>query len=312
VTSTLPFGDLAAGSGLTVELPTGDFTTEPEVFAYRRISAGYLPAMGIPLLEGRHLSAHDESDRPNVAVISKSLADRYWPAGSAVGKRFRRNVPGAPPLDITIVGVVGTVQDYGNTPTARLGQTVYVPYVQTPVPKLSVVVQGRGSADSAIAAGLRALRATASGIAAYDLATLERLAWEANATVRLQMVLLTVFAAVAATVAMLGSYGVMSHLVNHRAREMAVRLAIGDSPGGVLRRVLGLNARLAAAGAALGAFVAWQAGSWLQGAVTGIDTDSPSLYLAVLVTTLALTQAASIFPARRAAHTDVQRTLMAG
>jgi len=310
--TVLPFGDLPAGAALTVELPSGEFTRENELFTHRRISPGYLPAMGIPLIEGRHINAEDTAERPHVAVISKALATRYWPGASPLGKRFRRVTPGVPPVDITIVGVVGTVRDNGNTEAARLGQTLYVPFAQNSVRKFSVVVQGRGGIEAAIAAGARVLRRTTPTLAAYDVTTLEKLAWQANATPRLQMVLLTSFAAVATLVAALGSYGVMSQLVNNRSREMAVRLAVGGSPGGVLRLILGQNARLAAAGAALGALGAWAGGNWLQGAVTGIDTKAPGIYLAVLVATLLLTQLASFVPARRAAHMDVQRALTGG
>jgi hypothetical protein len=76
--------------------------------------------------------------------------------------------------------------------------------------------------------------------------------------------------------------------------------------------ILGQNARLAAAGATLGASAAWLGGRWLQGAVNGVDTRSPWIFLAVFAATLLLTQVASLLPARRAANMDVQRTLSGG
>jgi predicted permease len=310
VSNTLPFGDLPTGAALTYETAGGDFTKEPFIFNHRRITVGYPGVMGLPLVRGRHFTAQDDASVPSVALVSQELAGKRWPGADPVGKRFRRTVPGQPPVEITVVGVVGTVRDSGTISPA--GETLYVPFVQNTTRKFSVVVQGRGGVESAVAAGVRALRATAPGLAAYDVMTLEKLAWQANATPRLQMVLLTAFAAVAAGVAGLGSYGVMSQLVNNRAREMAVRLAIGDSPAGVWRRVLGQNARLAALGAVLGATAAWSGGSWLQGVVTGVDTKAPWAYLAVLVATVLLTQIASLLPARRAATMDVQRTLSGG
>lgn len=172
-----------------------------------------------------------------------------------------------------------------------------------------MVVKGRGGVESAVAAGVHALHATAPGLAAYSVTTMERLAWEASATSRLQMVLLSVFALVAVGVALLGSYGVMSELVVNRGRELAVRLAVGESPSSVLRRVLGQNARLAGAGAALGGLAAWEGGRFLQGLVSGVNATAPWTYLAVAVVTLGLTQMACLIPARRAARTDVLQAL---
>jgi len=312
ISNTLPFGDVPTGILLTAELANGEFTKEPEMLGHRRISPDYLAALGVPLIEGRMIMASDTATSPPVAVISKALADKYWPGTSPLGKRFRSLAVGQTSPDITVVGVVGTVRDSGNVPAAHKGETLYVPYAQAPWPKFSVVVHGRSSVEAAVAAGIKALRATAPGLAAYDITTLGKLAWQANATPRLQMVLLTTFAVVAAGVAVLGSYGVMSQLVNNRSREMAVRLAIGDSPAGVLRRVLGQNACLATLGTALGALGAWFWGRWLQGVVTGVDTSAPGYYLAMAVLTVLLTQLATLLPARRAAGLDVQKTLMGG
>jgi len=312
ISNTLPFGDVPSGSLLTAELANGDFTKEPEMLGHRRIDTGYLTALGVPLIEGRMILPTDTAASPAVAVISKALANKYWPGTSPLGKRLRSPAAGQQSPDLTIVGVVGTVRDSGNVPAALKGETLYVPYAQAPWPKFSVVVHGRGGVESAVATGIKALRATATGLAAYDITTLDKLARQANATPRLQMVLLSAFAAVAAGVAALGSYGVMSQLVNNRSREMAVRLAIGDSPGGVLRLILGQNARLAAAGAALGALGAWLGGRWLQGVVTGVDTTAPSYYLAMAALTVLLTQLATLLPARRAAGLDVQKALMGG
>jgi predicted permease len=308
-TSTLPFGDIPAGSSLTVEQENGEFTTEPRIFGYRRVTPDYVRTMGMPLIEGRPLSADDGEGHPNVAVISRSLAQRYWPEGGALGKRFRRTTPGQPPLEITVVGVVGTVRDSGNAEAARTGESLYIPYAQNPMRKFSVVIKGRTSTEAAIAAGVHALRATTPGLAAYSVTTTERLAYEASAVSRLQMALLSAFALVAVGVALLGSYGVMSQLVANRGRELAVRLAVGENPGGVLRRVLGQNARLAGAGALAGSAIAWQGGRFLQALVGGVDAGAPWTYLVAAALTVGLTQLAGLIPARRAAATNVLQAL---
>jgi predicted permease len=308
-TSTLPFGDIPAGSSLTVEQKNGEFTPEPRIFGYRRVTPDYVRAMGMPLIEGRALSADDDESRPTVALISKSLADKYWPESSALGRRFRRTSPGQPPLDITVVGVVGTVRDTGNAEAARTGESIYIPFAQNPMRKFSVVVRGRSTTEAAIAAGVHALHATTPGLAAYAVTTTERLAYEASAVARLQMALLSAFALVAVFVALLGSYGVMSQLVANRGRELAVRLAIGENPAGVLRRVLGQNARLAGAGSLVGGILAWEGGRFLQALVGAVDVRAPWTYLAAVALTVGLTQLAGLIPARRAATTNVLQAL---
>jgi putative ABC transport system permease protein len=306
-TSTLPFGDIPAGASLTVEQKNGEFTTEPRVFGYRRVTPDYLRAMAIPLLEGRPLSTEDDETRPTVGLISKSLAEKYWPDGGALGKRFRRTT--APALEITVVGVVGTVRDSGNAEAARTGESIYIPFAQNPLRKFSVVLRGRSTAEAAIAAGIHALHATTPGLAAYAVTTTERLAYEANAVARLQMTLLSAFALVAVFVALLGSYGVMSQLVANRGRELAVRLAIGENPGRVLRRVLGQNARLAGVGSLAGGLIAWEGGRFLQSLLGGVDAKAPWTYLAAVALTVGLTQLAGLVPARRAATTNVLQAL---
>ena len=233
--------------------------------------------------------------------MSKALADKYWPGRSAIGRKLRR----LPPNDtlVEIVGVVGNVQDAGLGLAS--GETVYVPFEQVSLRRCSVLLHGRGSTEDTLAAGRRALRATSPGVAAYDIATLDDLAWQANAQPRLQVWLLGVFATIAIGITALGSYGVMSQLVANRQKEMAIRAALGAAQTTVLRLVLWQNARLAAVGTALGLVASWLAGRWLQAQLTGFDASPLWPYALVAALVLGLTQLASFIPARRAAKIDV-------
>jgi len=249
--------------------------------------------MGIPLIEGRLIDERDRNDSPAVAVVSKALADKYWPGQSALGRKLRRLVPASAPL-VEVVGVVGNVLDAGlGLPS---GETVYVPFEQVSLRRASIVLHGRGSSEDTLAAGLHALRITSPGIAAYDVATLDELAWQASALPRLQVLLLGVFATIAIGITALGSYGVMSQLVANRQKEMAIRAALGATQGGVLRLVLWHNARLAAAGTALGLVAAWFAGRWMEAELPGFDASPLWPYALVAFGVLALTQLASFIP----------------
>ncbi|MDO8538965.1 MAG: FtsX-like permease family protein [Opitutaceae bacterium] len=125
----------------------------------------------------------------------------------------------------------------------------------------------------------------------------------------MQIVLLGVFATIAIGITGLGSYGVMSQLVANRQKEMAIRAALGATQSGMLRLVLLQNARLAAAGVGLGVGAAWFVARALSAKLTGFDASPVWPYLAVALLVLALTQIASVIPARRAAKLDLQLVL---
>lgn len=306
--TTIPVGDIQWGGAMFPQLSNGDFPRDSIVFHLRRSTPGYHVAMGIPLIAGRLLDDRDTADKPHVAVVSQALAEKYWPGENPLGKKLKRvsTAGGLQPI-VEVVGVVGNVIDAGAG--APVGETVYVPFAQQSMRRGWIVLHGRGSVEDTIAAGKRALRATDPGIAAFNINTLDTLAWQANSLPRLQVALLGVFAIIAIGITALGSYGVMSQLVANRQKEMAIRAALGATQGGVLRLVLWQNARLAAAGTALGLVAAWLGARALQAQLTGFDATPLWPYATVALGVLALTQIASLLPARRAAKLDVQTVL---
>lgn len=308
VTSTIPVGDIQWGGGFSPQLSDGEFTRDPVVFHFRRATPSYLDTIGVPLISGRMLDERDAADKPAVAVVSRSLAAKYWPNENPLGRKLKRAsaIAGLSPF-VEIVGVVGDVYDAGAGMPA--GETIYVPFDQQSLRRAWIVLHGRGSNEETIAAGRRALRATEAGIAAYNIAKLSDLAWQADALPRLQVTLLGVFATIAVGIAALGSYGVMSQLVANRQKEMAIRTALGATRAGVLRLVLAQNARLAALGTTLGLAGAWLSARALQARLTGFDASPVWPYGAVALAVLVLTQFASFIPARRAAKADVQLLL---
>jgi predicted permease len=307
LTSTLPVGDPQWGSSFFLEKPEGGFTPEAMVMSIRRITPSYLAAMGIPLLEGRGFTEFDREDTTQVAIISKTMAKRYWPGQSALGKRLRRMSPANAPL-VEIVGVAGDVHDDGAGQPP--GETVYTPFEQVSARFFSAVLVGRGSPQQALTAGRSALRSLSSEIAPYEPATLPELVVAANALPRLQLILLGNFASIAVVLAGLGCYGVMEQLAANRRREMAIRVALGATPGGVRRLILRTNAQLAFGGALLGAMLAWGAARAAEGRLPGFSAEAPWVYFAVLAGVLLLTQAASFLPAQRLARQEVQKALM--
>lgn len=308
VGSTIPVGDIQWGGGFHPQLGNGEFTPDPVVFHFRRSTPGFHAALGIPLVAGRLPDERDTADRPSIAVVSQALAEKYWPGENPIGRKLKRasTLGGYSPF-VEIVGVVGNVTDAGAL--APPGETVYVPWAQQSMRRAWLVLRGRGSVDSTVAAGRRALRAADPGIATFNINTLDTLAWQAGALPRLQVTLLGVFALIAIGITALGSYGVMSQLVANRRKEIAIRAALGATRAGVLRLVLWQNARLAAAGVVIGLAGAWFAARAVQAELTGFDARPLWPYLAVAGLVLVLTQLASFVPARRASQLDAATVL---
>ena len=303
ITTTLPVGDGQWGSAIFVQSATGEFTADPVVFHYRRVSPGYLGAMGMPLVEGRSFDENDRGDRLPVAIVSKSLAAKYWPGETAIGRKLRRASPADSPL-MEVVGVVGDVRDAGTGQAA--GETVYVPFDQVSLRRGWIILHSRGSIADAIAAGRRALHLTAPEIAPFNVEKLETLAWQDLALPRLQATLFAVFSLIAVAITALGTYGVMSQLVGIREKELAIRAAMGASPGSLFQMVLLQNARLAVSGTIVGVGIAWAASYWLQSRLTNFQPPALAPFVAIAAGVLALTQMASFLPARRAAYFNPQ------
>lgn len=307
-TGTLPVGDGQWGGGFAPQRINGEFDRDATVLHFRRVSPSYLKLMGTPLLEGRLLTERDNATAPNVAVISRSTADKFWPGASPLGRKLRRTAQKDAPL-VEVVGVVANVRDAGAA--AAEADAIYMTWDQVSMRRGWVVLEGADT-SALLSAGRRALHATAPEVAAYNPGTLDDFAWRANALPRLQMIMLAVFAGIATGITALGSYGVMSQLVANREREMAVRAALGASHGMVLRLVLWQNARLAVAGMVLGLVASWFGARAVQGRLAGFDALQVWPFLAVAAVVLLLTQIASFIPARRAARLDVQKALAGG
>ncbi|MDB4474411.1 ADOP family duplicated permease [Opitutaceae bacterium] len=304
--STIPVGDIQWGGGFSPQLPNGTFTEEPHTFHFRRASPTYTRVLGTALLEGRRLSPHDTAESRPVAVISQSAAQKYWPEERAVGRMLRPNNPADAPL-VEIVGVVTDVRDAGaGFPAA---ETVYVPWSQKSVRRGWIVLQGHGSTADLLAAGQRALRRTSPAFAPIDACSLESLVWQSYAIPRLQITLLGVFGAIALLMSVLGTYGVMSQLVNNQRRDLAVRAALGASNQAVLRHVLLTNARLAAIGIIAGLIAAGFIAHTAEAGLTGFNASPLWPYVVGGGLLLITTQVASFIPARRAGQIDIAQTL---
>jgi hypothetical protein len=308
LTSTLPVSDQRFGTRVRVELADGSFEPEPLLIHIRRVSDGYFGAIDLPLQQGRAFDARDGTSTPLVTVVSESLARRLWPREDAVGQIVHRVVGAEPaPRLLEVIGVVEDAMDGGYQ--APPGETIYVPWTQDAVTRLSIVVRPRTSPEPALAALRRALRAADPQLAAGAVAELSGLVRSETALPRLQTALLLTFAIVAGGIVALGSYGLMSQLVATREREFAVRLAVGAATGRIGSQVWGQAARITGPGVAAGLGASWLVSGAVSPFLFGVDARSFPVMAAVAAGTLLLLAVATLPTAVRAMRVKVTAAL---
>jgi len=304
VTSTgaidlVPLGGSDTSGGF--EIVGRDFAEGEGPSAKKRFAGpGALEALGVPLLRGRFFTEADAMGAPEVAVVSRSLAERSWPGEDAIGKRIR--FLWRTQAEQEIVGIVEDVRSDA-LDVAETG-TIYVSYRQVPAEAgaMSLIVRASGE-PSMLAEPIRhTLSGIAPGVPLGRVSLLEELVNESLSERTRIMGLLSTFATIALTLAALGLYAVTARSVASRKREIGIRKAIGAGRGAILGMVLAEEAPAVAAGLLLGIAASVPAARPLGGLLydTGAG-DLPTL-AAVSITLGVAALAALLVPAWRAAR----------
>ena len=279
-----------------------DEVSTPEV-ADVVVSPGYLEALGAELLSGRHLSTLDRADSARVAVVSQSMVERFWPDQSAVGRLFR--LAGE---DEGWIEVVGTVRDVGARVTnGRYVPHVYVPFAQRPSRDVTVLVRTHGDPMAALPAIRAALADVDRGQPFYEARSMRWLVDRARATDSFLIGLLANLAAVALVLALVGIYGVITHAVRQKSREIGVQMALGARARSVLFGVMRQGLTLASVGIVIGMLLAVAIVKSLEAEVAdlgGISAAGPSSLVAVGLFMIVTAMLACYLPARRATTVD--------
>lgn len=272
---------------------------------YREITPGFFRAMGIPLRQGRIFSDSDSETASKVVIVNEALARELFPNRNPLGERIL--------LESDSCEIVGVVGDVKSNLDEAAPPTTLVPAAQASysTSKLfegwfprSVVV--RSSVDP-----LSLSRAVRDALAAVDpivptgsMRSMDQVLSRSLALRSFMMFLLSLFAALALTLASVGIYGVISYAVSQRTREIGVRVALGARPIDVLRLVLEEGLRLVVAGAALGIVLALMATRFIATMIYGVSATDPLIFLSVITLLVAVSLAACYVPARRAMRVD--------
>jgi len=318
ITTTLPLGfGMGWGKNLDVQghTPTTSLDAVP-IVRFQLSTPGYLPTIAARLRDGRFFTWRDNQTASGVAIINETLAHQFFPNENPIGKliwmrpplalvppEFRK--PDTLPPWRTIVGVIADMKDQAiNRPAFA---TVYAPYAQYRNEGWGgTIFAVRTTGDSLAASGMvrDQIHALLPNEPVAEIASMEQLLARSLSRARFSMLLLSIFASLALTLAAVGVYGVMAYAVAQRTREIGVRLALGAQPRDVLGMVLLGGGRLAAFGIVLGLAGALILNRFLRSQLYGVSAHDPLTYAGVALLLGIVALAACYLPARRATRVD--------
>jgi putative ABC transport system permease protein len=275
---------------------------------WRVVDSNFFKTLRLPLVEGRLLNDDDKPESPNVVVISKSMADRYWPGESAVGKRIKRGVYDSDRPWINVVGVVGTAEESRNIDTDEITyDAVYLPLGQTAAPDYSdtTFLLRTAVSPSTLTGPARATIASIDQAQPiYDVLTMQERLEERSVQERFSFYLCATLGFLGLMLAALGIYGVLSFSVSQRLQEIGIRAAMGAKPGDIRSMILRRAMVLAAIGLILGAVTALSLTRVMASLLYKVSPYDPVALVTAAVSLMVIVLICGYLPARRAARID--------
>ena len=301
--TSLPLSEMFAWGPVAVEgripQPGENFVNADE----RMVSGNYFQAMQIPLLEGRFFNGEDRDGKPRVAIIDEYMAKQLWPGQNPVGRRL--HLGGVSDSDepwITVVGIVGRIKQYTLDSDSRIA--FYLPQTQYPTRAMNVVLRSSSDPASLATVVKREVHELDPDLPLYNVITMQERVSESMARRKFSMLLLTSFACLALALASIGTYGVMAYLVSQGTREIGIRIALGATPGRILKLIISKGMAMALCGLALGLIGAFAFTRVMSNLLFGIKATDPATFAVISILLVLIAFLASYIPAQRAAHVD--------
>jgi putative ABC transport system permease protein len=279
--------------------------------ARNAIDSHYLQTLGIPLLRGRNFTDFDIETTTPVALVNQAFVDEFFPTEDPLGKRIRMGLPqqmiqsSEPNITYTIVGVIGNTMNRG----PALPPLPHITTALRQTPDLNVGFKNlvvRTALDPLqLATSVRQqLHSLDANLPFAEVATMDQLVQQQTADRRYTTGLLALFACFGVVLALVGVYGVVSHVVAQRTSEIGLRMALGAQRGDVLWMVLKNGLAMAALGAMLGLLGAWIFRQAVSQLVFGISPADPLTFSGAAALLILFALAVSVIPARRAMKVD--------
>ena len=275
--------------------------------AFKIITPDFLEAMGTRLVKGREFSEGDRQGAAPVAIISETVARRYWPETTPLGRHLTilaRVYSGQAASAAQSFEIVGVAQDVRNEDLWRPEAAIYVPFAQNPASSAFLAVRTAVPPIRIVPALRGAVRSIDPEQPINQVKTMDEMIADTYGAIRFPMTLLWIFSALALILSAVGIFGVMSYLVTRRTRELAIRLALGANRRDILRLVLAEGLGVSLAGIAIGLMVALGLSRVMAGYVYGITANDPVTLASASLLLIGVALLASYLPARRAALVD--------
>jgi putative ABC transport system permease protein len=291
-------------------LPMAD---QPEVDV-RMISPGYLSAMHVAIIRGRDFQDSDAAGRPGVALISESLARRFWPNEDPIGKHLTLTF--FPDVVREVVGVVGNVK-LDSLDETRPVDAIYVALAQMSVPKgstfqsfgLTLAARAASDPHGVISAVTDAVHQVGSDVPVLNVLSMDEIIAQSVSPQRFNVLLLSSFAGLALLLAAVGIYGVLSYTVRRRVREIGIRMALGATDSDVLKLVVADGMKPILLGVVIGLAAALALSRLIASLIFGVRPTDPLTFGAVAFILIAVGILANLVPAYRATRIEPVRTL---
>ncbi len=266
----------------------------------RLVTPNYFETMQIPLLRGRQLSPLADSASLGEVMINHTLAEKYWPGESPIGRRIQLFGPKGP--WVNVVGEVGDVRQVA--PDKPVREELYLSSLYKPGQEMSFVVRTDRRPERMGTAVTRAIREVEPDQPVFGIMPMEKLIANASAERRFSLLLLTLFAGIALLLSAIGIYGVMAYTTTQRRHEIGIRMALGAGTSEVLGLVVGQGMRLVLIGLGLGLTGAWLLSRVLSSQLYEVTSRDPITYAGVAALLGIVALAATYLPARRALRVD--------
>jgi putative ABC transport system permease protein len=277
---------------------------------WQLVRPGYFETMRTPLVAGRTFTEADNEPGRNLVVVDQVLASKAFPHQAAVGKRILIRIRTPEPESVEIIGVVAHQRTTSLAEPGR--EQLYFADGFLGFAARKWAIRASGEPSSYTAAVRAAVAAVAPQVLVTDVVPAETLVRRSQAGTRFSLTLIGVFAAAASLLVVVGHYGVLTTVVRQRTAEIGVRMAIGASPGQILRSVIGHGVRLGGAGIAAGLVAALVLTPAMATMLVGVRPTDPATFVVVGLAFLVVAVIASWLPARRAAALDPTAALREG
>jgi predicted permease len=316
----LPLGGTFSLPFIIVGRPLGK-ETQTGIVGWMNASPGYFSVFKTPILRGRDFTDRDVAGAPGVVLINQAMAKQFWPKENPVGQQMILGVGLGPQFEEParqIVGVIGDIHDSGLNRDPR--PMMIVPEAQVTdgmtainarIGPVDWIVRTHGDPHQVIVAVTEQLRLASGGFPVAHVRLMDEIVVSSTARDSFNMLLLTIFGAVALLLAAIGIYGLMAYSVQQRTQEMGIRIALGADRNTIRNLVVWHGMRLAIAGVILGILAAFGLTRLIASFLFGVTSWDPIVFCTVPVILTAVALLAVWLPATRASRLDPMQALRA-